>query len=320
MAYAPAGNVTGSGGMRHLAAKYYSRKALDQLKAKFRFLLATEPDVLPLRNGRSVQWFRYSLLGANVTPSSEGTVGAGLALDTAVVSATVSEYSDFITLSQLLVDTAIDPIMANAAEQLGYRAGLTVDTVVRTEFDVNIASVTQATIGSNLATNDLRKAKALLEGKNVAPRDGDSFLCIVHPYCLYDIVAETAVGSFVDVSKYAQPDTLLSGEVGKISGVRIIASTNVGDDGVAPTTKKYYTYVVGKGAVGAVDLAGSGPSKVQDPSKQSFKINTIEGKPQIADPEGVVGGAVSYRFVFAAKTLDSVNFRYQIIPSDSSIV
>ena len=57
-----------------------------------------------------------------------------------------------------------------------------------------------------------------------------------------------------------------------------------------------------------------------DPEKQSFKINVIKGGPQIADPEGMIGSAVSYRFVFAVKTLDSTTYRYKIVLSDSSII
>ena len=39
-------------------------------------------------------------------------------------------YSDFITLSTLLVDTAIDDEVAQYARDLGYRAGLSVDTII----------------------------------------------------------------------------------------------------------------------------------------------------------------------------------------------
>lgn len=320
MAYNPAGNQTNTASLRHLQSVWYNKKALDQLKVQFKFEQATEPDVLPRRSGKTVQWFRYTLMAAKTTPHAEGTVGTSNSLDTTTVQATVSEYADFITISTLLEETAIDPIVQNAAEQLGYSAGLTVDTIIRTEFDSNIANVTQSTIGSYLAVNDLRKAKLLLEGQNVQPREGGDFLCIMHPYNLYDIIADSTVNGFIDIMKYAGTDKLLNGEAGRISGVRIVTTTNVGNDGVAAPNTKYYVYVVGKGAVGAVDLAGSGPSKVSNPNNQSFKINVIKGGPQLADPEGVIGSAVSYRFVFVAKTLDSTVYRYKIIPADSSII
>ena len=119
--------------------------------------------------------------------------------------------------------------------------------------------------------------------------------------------------------KYANPEAMLNGEAGRIEGVRLLKSTNVGTTGTAPQVK-YYTYVIGQGAVGAVDLAGAGPTKVMDPSKESFAVNVIDGKPQIADPTGTIGAAVSYWFAFAVQTLDTVTYRYRIIYSDSSII
>lgn len=318
MAYAPAGMLTTTGSLTHLATVWYNKKALDQLKQKFRFLTVTEPDILPKRSGKTVQWFRYTLLAAKTSAASEGAVGTSNALTSTVVTASVSEYADFITVSTLLQDTAIDPIVQNAAEQLGYSAGLSVDTLVRLEFDSAVASVEQAPIaGADAAgtVNDLRKAKALLEGANVLPRSGDDFVCILHPYALYDITSDNAAGGFIDVMKYAAPVRLLNGEAGRVSGVRIVSSTNV-----KISTNYYYAYVVGKGAVGAVDLAGSGPSKVEDPAKQSFRINVINGGPQIADPEGMIGAAVSYRFVFVSKILDSTVYRYRMIKFNPSIV
>lgn len=319
MAYAPAGNLTTTPSLTHLATVYYERKALDTLMKRFMFRSATVPDVMPLRSGKTIQFYRYSLFGANTTPASEGAIGTGLPLTTTTVSATVSEYADYITISTLLQETAIDPITENAADMLGYRGGLSADTITRTEFDSNVSSVQQATLGATFSASDLRRAAMLLEGADVRPMKGDTFLGIVHPYVLYDLMSDNTAGGFIDVMKYADPQTMVNGEAGKMAGVRLVKSTNVGSTGTAPNVK-YYTYVVGQGAVGAIELSGLGPTNVMDPEKQSFKINVIKGGPQIADPEGMIGAAVSYRFVFVAKTLDSTTYRYKIILCDSSII
>jgi N4-gp56 family major capsid protein len=291
---------------------------LDVLKKKLRFMSATEPDIIPKRSGKTIQWFRYSVLPVGTTPSAEGVVGTSLALDTNTVSATVSEYSDFITLSSLLIETAIDPIAENAADILSYRAALSVDTITRIEFDSNAAAEI-GTLGGVLAAADFRRCKALLEGIDVLPRDNDEFLGIIHPYCVFDLLSDNTAGGFIEVQKYARPESMITGEVGKVNGVRLVGTTNVKTSGTAPNVL-YWTYVVGRGAVGAVDLAGTGPSKIVDPTKQMFKLNVIKGGPSIADPEGKIGSAVSYRFVFVVKTLDSTNLRYKMIKSDVSLV
>ncbi len=318
MAYQPAGNLTTSPGLTHLATVWYNKKSLDQLMKMFQFMQVAEPDVLPLRSGKTCQWFRYSLFGANTTPSSEGTVGTSLSLTTTTISATVSEYSDFITISSLLEETAIDPIVENAAEQLGYRAGLSVDTIVRAELD-STATPELSTLGSYGTAADLKRAKALLEGTDVPPREGMDYIAVIHPYALYDIQSDNSSGGFIDTFKYANPGVFLSGEVGKVDGVRLLKSTNVKTSGTSPNVL-YYTYVVGKGAIGALSLSGRGPSNVKDPRKQSFKINVIRGGPQIADPEGKIGAAVSYRFVFVCKLLDTTTYRYRMIKMDASLV
>ena len=321
MAYQPASNVTTTATLRHQVATYYNRKALDQLTAMFYFQSAGEPDILPLRNGKSVQYFRYDLLGSNTTPTSEGVVGTGLQLSTNTVSATVSEYDDYASGSTLLRDTAIDDIAANFAEQLGYRAALSVDIIARTELDSLSSTTNIATIGANGTSADLRRAKALLNGVNVRPKEGGDFMGIMHPYVRFDILSDNAAGGFIDVMRYSQPEVAMTGEIGKVEGVRLVQTTNVATDGVAAPNTKYTTYVIGKGAMGVIALAGNGPSKVTDIQKQSFQINVVSGgRASIPDPTGKIGFIVSYRFVFVAKLLDTTTPRFKTIPMDSSII
>jgi N4-gp56 family major capsid protein len=320
MGYAPASVNTTSATLTHLATVYYRTKALDQVRVKFRFALGTMPDVMPLRSGKTIQFYRYSLLTANTTPSSEGTIGQALPLTSTTISATVSEYSDFISISTLLKETAIDPIVANASKELGYRAALSVDTITRTEFDSLTTTVELSTLGATITAQDFRRATALMGGANVQPKQANGeWIGIIHPYIKYDLTADNTAGGFIDALKYANPKDLLSGEVGKVSGVRLFETTNVKTSGTAPNLL-YHTYVIGEGAVGAIPLSGSGPSHPQDIDKQNFRIQVVAGGPSAADPEGMIGSYVSYRYVYVVKVLDSVNPRYRVIKADASLV
>jgi len=315
---------TTSPGLTHFPAAYYRRRQLDQLMKKFVFMAVTEPDNIPLREGKTIQWYRIDLPSANTTPSAEGAVGASLGYASTTISATVNEYSDFITASTLLLETDISPTVENMSSWLGYRAGLSTDTIVRTELDTAVASVSVNTIGTYLAASDFLQVRALLRGQDVPGRsqtdtEGEEFHAIAHPYVLYDMMADNTAGGWIDVRKYTRPETIINAEVGKAGGCRIMESTNVSTATVNGNTV-YYVYVVGAGAIGAVDLAGRGPSNVKNPKRQAFKTNVIMGKPSIADPEGKIGAAVSYRFVFTVKLLDVVVYRYKIIYADPSIV
>src|SRR5512146_443346 len=142
MAYSPASLTTGSANLTHLAAVYYDRTALTALRKKFMFSKGVDYRTLPKKNGKLIQFYRYSQLGANTTATSEGTVGTSLDMNSTTVQATVAQYADFISFSDLLVDTALDAdIVAVGADQLGYRAGLTVDTIERNEVDSAATSI-----------------------------------------------------------------------------------------------------------------------------------------------------------------------------------
>lgn len=318
MAYSPASNTTQTPTISHVATIYYAKEGLDVLRQMNRFYSVCEPDDIPQRTGRQIQWFRYSTFAANTTPSAEGVVGTGLSLTTNTVTATVAQYSDFLSISTMLKATAIDDITANAAKEISYRGAITVDTLCRIEFDSN-AGASLATSSSYFTAADAKNAVARLKGLNVKPRNDGNFWGIIHPYISYDLTSDNTAGGFIDVMKYADPQRMVAGEVGKIAGVRFLESTNVGTSGSAPTVQ-YKTYIVGLGGVGAVSLVGYGPNNVIDPSKSTFKVNIIDGGPGPSDPEGQIAKFISYFFIFVAKTLDSTNLRYRFVPSDASIV
>ena len=330
MAYSPAGSISTSGLLPHANVTYYSRKALSQVKKQFRFAAVSEPDEIPRRSGKTVQWYRYLTLGANTTPAPEGTVTSPIPQQSATLTATVSEYADFSSVSTLLTEIAIDPIVTNHSINLGYRGGLTVDTLVRAEFDSNVASVTVNTSGPYASVLDLKKCAALLRGADVLPKLNDCFPTILHPYTIFDIQADNTAGGFIDVMKWANPKVFIEGQaaedgaMGEVGGCRIWTTTNVGTTGTAPNVQ-YYAYVVGAGAVGRVALQGSGPTYVTNPAVvgspgEDFNIKVTQGGPNPSDPEGMIGAFVAYRFVFVAKTLDSTTYRYKMIPCDASLV
>lgn len=310
MAYSPVPNsgLTSSTSLAHLATIYYRKKSLDRLQTKFLFQNVCMDDMLPKMSGRTVQWFRYTNLVANVTPKAEGTVGTSLGIQSKTVSATVSQYTNFITVSDLLKDTAIDPIVAGAADLLGYQAGLSVDTITRNVIDVEQPNTDLSPLSTYLRAQDFRNVRAQLQARDVQPMSDGLFYAIAHPYVTFDLINDPAANSLADTYKYTSPDkTGLvrnedRGQIGVIGNCKIMESTNV--TLIAGSPNKWRTYVFGAGAIGCVDLEGRGPNKVSDPKRQRFGVKVINGEAQIADPEGVIGAAVSYNFVFAVVVLE----------------
>lgn len=318
MAYAPAGVTTQTASLTHLATVYYERRSLERLEAMFRFYQVCEPHDIPQGSGKTIQMNRYSLPGFNTAPASEGVIGTPVPQATTTVSATVEQYSDFMSASSLLTETDINPTNDRMSDDLSYRATGTVDTIIRTEIDSNTSALV-STIGVYLSASDFKANVAKLLGINVRPRFDNYFFSVIHPYVVYDLISDNTAGGFIDSLKYTTGRTVLNGEVGEIGMCRLLTSTNVGTTGSSPNVQ-YYTYIMGSGGLGIVNLTGKGPSQVTDPRNQRFTLNVVKGGPSPADPVGEIASYVSYRFVFAAKTLDSTNLRFSVVKADASLV
>lgn len=320
MSYQPAVNYTGASGLREQAATYYDRRGLDKLYQIFQFVQACEPRPLPRSSGRTIQWYRFSQPAANTTPVTDGVVGTPIPLDSRTVSSTVEEYNDFTDSSTLLEDTDIAPFVENMVDFMSYRAALTNDTLARIELD-SATSTQVDPVGAFASVADLRANISRLKALNVMPWRGSDWLTIVHPYHEYDITSDNTAGGFIDISKYAQPQALLNNEIGKVSGSRVVSTTNVGTSGSAPATK-YNMYIFGYESCLAVDLSGSGPSNVTDPKNQRFQTFVSKGGPSAIDPAGTIGTYVAYRFVTAYKVpyTSNTQYRFRTVPTDVQLV
>jgi N4-gp56 family major capsid protein len=157
----------------------------------------------------------------------------------------------------------------------------------------------------------------------VQPRDDGGWMMILHPYMTYDLLSDNSAGGFVEVMKYADPNRFIAGEIGRWMNTRIVETTNVAvvaGTGAQGANAKYHGYLFGKGGLGVVSLAGRGPNNVTDPRKSTFNVSVIRGDKSIYDPEGKIGAAVSYYYVFTAKTMDTVVPRFTIVEADVSLV
>lgn len=330
MAYAPAANLTSSAGLAHLQQVYYTKKTLDILRKKFVFREVCQHDSLPRRSGRTVQFFRYQNLNSSSTQTVEGAPGTSQTYSSRIMTATVSQYSNFINVSDFLQKTAIDDQLNAASDLLGYQAGLSVDTITRAVIDAEQASTNQTMASPSLLLKvaDLRTSRSLLQGIDVQPFDEGYFKVIAHPYVTYDLVNDPAAGGLADIFKYTGPkDTALvkyedRGTVATVAGCKVMESTNVAS---SSGPGRWRVYVFGKGGIGCVDLEGSAPSEVRDPKKQAFNVNIIRANgPSIPDPEGLIAGAVSYNFIFTTVVLEGPagiggSYRYKTMEAASSI-
>jgi N4-gp56 family major capsid protein len=89
------------------------------------------------------------------------------------------------------------------------------------------------------------------------PGIGGSYFGIAHDDCLHDLREDAGVGGWIDVSKYADPQSALRNEIGMANGIRWLRSSNVTvtDGGGAGSVDSYEVQVVGFNALGRADAS-----------------------------------------------------------------
>lgn len=222
---------------------------------------------IPKNGGKVIEFRKFAPLTKALTPLTEGVTPEGKSLDVTTITAEVSQYGDFITMSDMLEMTAIDNVVVEALKLLGRQGGATLDTVVRNilHTGTNVMYCPKiAEDGSETAVNSrgtldntcrltvkvIQKAVAKLRAQN-APTISGKYVAIIHPYAAYDLMRDK---EWIDAHKYAQPDNLYEGEIGEIAGVRFVQTTEakIYEGGV------FGTLIFGEGAYGNTEIAGGG--------------------------------------------------------------
>lgn len=307
MAYAPATNLTTSPGLAHQATIInFQMRGMDILRKKTRFRSVCDKHTLQKGTGRTMQFYRMSNLASSSTQTIEGSPGTGLSLTNKVLAATVSQYSAYITLSDMLMATSPGDMLNEAVDQLSYMAALSTDNITRTVIDNENASTTMTAGGTYFKVNDLRAARASLQAADVPFFDSGKYKVFLHPNVFYDVVTDPAANGLADIAKYTYPkDSALiktedRGKVADIADCEVWEVNNVYTS--APT---YRVYIFGKGGVGCVDLEGKGPSDVVDANREQFKINVFRNSgASVPDPEGLIAAGASYNFAYTTVVKD----------------
>ena len=191
---------------------------------------------IPKGNGKTIEFRKYSPLPKATKPLAEGITPDGQELKVSTVTSAVSQYGGWVGIPDMLELTTIDTNMVQATEILGDQAGRTLDTVTREVLNggTNVMyapivkdGVTSAvtarsslTADSKLSVDIILRAAAKLKN-NLAKTINGSYVGIIHPFVAYDLMRSE---EWMDAHKYAAPENLFNGEVGKIGNVRFVES------------------------------------------------------------------------------------------------
>ena len=246
---------------------FYDMTLIDEASANLVHDQFGQKRPIPSNGGKTIEFRKFAPLTKATTALTEGVTPDGKSLNVSTVTATVSQYGDYITMSDVLELTAIDNTILEATKLLGKQAGATLDTVVRNVLqsgtnvtycpkvasdgtETAVTSRAGLDTTSQLTVKVIQQVVAKLRGQN-APTINGKYVAIIHPYVAYDLMRDP---EWIDAHKYAEPDNLYTGEIGEIAGVRFVQTTEakIYSGGV------FGTLIFGDGAYGTTEITGGG--------------------------------------------------------------
>lgn len=243
---------------------------------------------LPKGYGTQVKWVRYSRLNASTTPLTEGVPPTETNLVTTNVTATVSQYGDFVKITDLLDMTAIDDVVKGALERLGKQGALTIDTLCRDELDGSLPNqfCNNKTSLATTGVNDVFTAKEALKGvitlkkDLVGPHTGNDYIIVAHSAALGDMMNDTNIGSWVDLNKYIEPSKMrpFNGELGKVYGARVLESQNISSTttGTLGGARVYSNLLLGSECFGVVNLDSEAVKTFVKPQGSAGSLDPLD--------------------------------------------
>lgn len=216
---------------------------------------------IPQGSGKTIEFRKFSPLPKATTPLTEGVTPDGQTLNVTTVEAPVRQYGGYVTLSDMVMLTSVDPMLVQATKLLGSQAGATLDTITRevlaggTNVQYAGGVTSRSAVSEKLTVDEIKRAARALKVQN-AERLGDSYVAIIHPDCTYDLMCDP---EWQRVKDY-DPEQWYAGEIGRIGGVRFVETTEAktfpkaGKDGKTV----YCTLVLADNAYGITEIQGGG--------------------------------------------------------------
>ena len=179
---------------------------------------------------KSIQFPRYGQLALATTPLTETEDVTSVALADSAILMTPVEYGNVVTTTQLASLQTGGVADLAAAQLVAQNLAATSNALASTALlaSSNVITPGDAALGS-IASTDIISGSFLNRLYNKLARKGNGIATIAGSYVLFahddvinDLRNDTGVGSWQDVSKYAQPGQVFINEVGMYKGFRIV--------------------------------------------------------------------------------------------------
>lgn len=273
-------------------------------------------------NSKTVIFRGFNRLALALTPLNEGVTPAGSNLTMNSITAVLSQYGDFTTITDVAEFLYDRSLIKDASDVLGIQSSETIDTVIMNV----VAAGTNVIYGDGTVTTRVTVTPAMkltsvlitrdvrfLERNNVEkfepmPIIGSAYAMVIHPDVAYDLRNDTNWISAVNYSSPTPTDehrgNLFTGELGYWQGARVISSTMSPVYAASGSAAQniYGCLLYGKGAYAVSEFSGGlstyihtgGVQDTSDPLEQRSTVGwKWEGTAAILDNNRLVRNEVS---------------------------
>lgn len=223
-------NYTYSAGVAPAVVEYYERTLLENMQPEMVHNMDAQKRTLPLNNGKTVQFRKFSPFPAITTPLSEGVTPDGQTLTETALRAMVKPYGGYVSMTDEMQWYMLDNMHQETAKLLADQAALSLDSISRDALHagLNVQYVGQTarsslTTSNRLTYAEIKKAVRTLKRNNCKPFADGFYHAIVHPDVVHDLTSDTM---WTDVSKYYDKQPVQKYELGTIYKVKFFESTN----------------------------------------------------------------------------------------------
>jgi N4-gp56 family major capsid protein len=259
-------NVTADSGMSVEMKTFYDMTLIDEASPNLVHDQFGQKRPIPANGGKKIEFRKFASLPKAMTALTEGVTPDGKKLTVSSIEAEVSQYGDYIVQSDVLELTTIDNTIVEATKILGRQAGLTLDTITRNvlqsgtnvwyapkEDGTVVKSRSELDTTCTLSVDLIKQVVADLKANN-APKINGDYVAIIHPYVAYDLMSDP---EWIEAHKYATPENIYEGEIGKVAGVRFVETSEAK---VIKTEKGgiFCCLFIADGAYGVTEITGGG--------------------------------------------------------------
>jgi len=257
---------------------FYSRTLLERAVPTFLHQhFAQVRDIISHGGTNVIKFRRYNNLAAATTPLTEGVTPVGSSMSSVEITATVSQYGDYVTFTDVVQYETPDAVLTEYAGELGDQTADTYDQICRdilaagTSVYYGGAAVARIGVAAGdlitktliqkvvrgLKNNNAMKITSMVSaGPNIATVPlNECFVGIAHPNVAYTL---NTLDGWIPVEKYSAQKNIMPGEIGSIEQVRFIETTNakVFTGEGAAGIDVYATIILAKNAYGISRITG----------------------------------------------------------------